>query len=235
MIHEAEAEDERDTDERCGRCGEPVPAGESVCPSCGALLDAYRTPVDTTPASSGVPAGAHDVAGQEQPAVQAPAPAAEPDEPEPDRIEPADAGATFDLDVVDESDVPAGTASPIEPQPAADLAEQATADVTPSPATVRRRSDERQTPRLSVRGRPVTREIEAPRPRRPGYVTRGTVEPVILLGMIWLVLAICLVAVASVVSGRGIAIAGFVLGAFGILGIVVAVLVALVRREQDVS
>src|SRR5215211_4782920 len=40
-------ENGNETGERCGRCGELVPAAATVCPACGALLDAYRTPAES--------------------------------------------------------------------------------------------------------------------------------------------------------------------------------------------
>jgi hypothetical protein len=106
---------------------------------------------------------------------------------------------------------------------------------TPTAPSLRPSQGERNAPLPVDRAMPAVREATPLRPRKPGYVTRGTVEPVILLGVILLVLAVCLVTIASLISVRGVAVTGFVLGAFGILGIAVAVLVALARRERGIG
>ena len=230
-------QDERRADERCGRCGEPVSVAGSVCPSCGALLDAYRTPGETTPATDNVATDADDLSGRERTEARIECPVVGSDDPAPETLDPANSGAMPDAEAGTGSDVP-GRA--VTSTVAEDLVDETPvhqpAFATPSVALPRRSSpDQRRDPRPSVRARPVTRVIEPPRPRKPGYVTRGTVEPVILLGVVALVLAICLVGFASVISVRGIAVAGFVLGAFGVLGILVALLVVLVRREHEIG
>ena len=71
------------------------------------------------------------------------------------------------------------------------------------------------------------------KPRKPGYVTRGTVEPVLAGGILALALAVGLVGLGALVSSSALAIAGLGFGAIGSIAVVVSLLIALVRREGN--
>jgi hypothetical protein len=126
--------------------------------------------------------------------------------------------------------VPAPDQQPDQQAPAPELIAPAESDVA--------QRDSPDRPRLATRRiRPPLPErrferVES-RPRRPGFVTAGTIEPVILYGAGALVFGCIFVGLASVLNSSGIAALGFLLVIIGVLAVVVAVLVALVRRESE--
>lgn len=234
---------EQGLSERCGRCGAAVPDGGPVCSTCGALLDAYRAPSDT-PASQVEPSVAWEPATRPGPIPGAgsnPITAEWEKALESESAEPAKAGS-------EPEELPSQD-RPSEEQSFVDLAapSENPAEVEPSSGAIADDSSVRPPPVPQPSGfgagtsavtqprpriRPATAPPEQTRPRKPGYVARGTVEPVLLSGAILLVLAICMVVFASLVSVGEIAAIGFVFGALGIVAVVVAVLVALIRHER---
>jgi hypothetical protein len=222
---------EREQGDRCGQCGEPVPEGATVCPACGALLAAYRAAPES-PESPEFFDSDDSVLLKVIEEIEPEKLVTAPDEPvfdddlADDLYHSRDEFETLIQDAFEELDERADSESPPEPHPAQ---ARALPIVEPavSPPTVRSRP--------ATQSRPIERKPNRPthpaRPHKPGYVARGTVEPVLLLGFTLLVLAGCLVALASLLSVDGAAIAGFTLGAVGIIAIVVAVLIALIRRE----
>ena len=229
-------ENANETGERCGRCGELVPAAATVCPACGALLDAYRTPAES-PDSTLVTL--LEALKGDRPELGRDRPDASIDEMNSSTPEAIETGLAEDAPDAS-SDIAQGSHSGsdkpefLEVRPIVTLRSER-AVRTPTAPSLRPSQGERSAPLPVARAMPAVRDATPSRPRKPGYVTRGTVEPVILLGGVLLVLAVCLVTIASLISVRGVAVTGFVLGAFGVLGIAVAVLVALVRREREIG
>ena len=228
--------DAHESGERCGRCGELAPAGAAVCPACGALLDAYRTPAESPdPTADTLPEALKDDR-PEQVGDQPDVSIDEMDSSTPEAIEIELAEDAPDASYEATPGLHSGSDKPeiLEDRPiVTPRSERAVR--TPTAPSLRPSQGERSAPLPVARAMPAVRDATPSRPRKPGYVTRGTVEPVILLGGVLLVLAVCLVTTASLISVRGVAVTGFVLGAFGILGIAVAVLVALVRREREIG
>jgi len=220
----------REPSERCGQCGEPVPDGAAVCPACGALLAAYRTAPESPVVVE--PDGSFSDGANEQPEPEErPAPPGVPDL-ENDLIEDLyqarDDEETAVQEVNEDFDAGFDGDQPREPPPtpasAPRVVEQA---VSQSSAVSMKTASARPAEQ-------VPRRAAGPaRPRKPGYVARGTVEPVLLIGFTLLILAACLVGLASLLSVGGVAIAGFTFGAVGIISIVVAVLIALIRHEGN--
>jgi uncharacterized Zn finger protein (UPF0148 family) len=219
--------------ERCGRCGEPVAPGAAICPACGALLDAYRMPSESPHSTiNNRPEASRDdrpeQTGDRPIALTGEGDLSTIEAIEPELVEEAPdasdevAAETHFVSVEPEN----FETNVIVPPPSERVVQAPTTSPRRAPHNVQR------VPRPVARAMPELREAAPSRPRKPGFLTRGTVEPVILLGVVLLVLAICLVTLASLVSVRGFAVAGFILGALGILGIALAVLAALVRRER---
>jgi hypothetical protein len=71
------------------------------------------------------------------------------------------------------------------------------------------------------------------KPRRPGFVLTGTVEPVILTGVTLFILACFVTLMASLLDVRLLAAVGLLLGMAGVLVILFAILVALVQRDRE--
>jgi hypothetical protein len=96
----------------------------------------------------------------------------------------------------------------------------------PSRESPGRPSPPRTTPRST---RPASQTL----PGRPGYVVRGTVEPVLVVGIVLFVLACFVFAIGSFAGSLAWAAVGFVVAAVGLLTAIGAVLVALVRRDNE--
>jgi hypothetical protein len=101
-------------------------------------------------------------------------------------------------------------------------------ELEPAPAVAVPRPKEATPAQVPVKAPP-----RPTKPRKPGYVTRGTVEPVLVGGILALALAVGLVGLGALVSSRALAIAGLGFGAIGSIAVVVSLLIALVRREGN--
>jgi hypothetical protein len=77
---------------------------------------------------------------------------------------------------------------------------------------------------------PATRRIPD-HPRKPGFFQRGTVEPVVGAGVVLVLLSCLLAAIGEGADVGSLAAVGYLLGALGVIIAVVAILVALIRRE----
>jgi hypothetical protein len=215
--------------EQCGACGAVVPAGSELCPDCGALLDAYRTPPVHDPiANSPVAAVPRPVVVQTPPSESAAPPREAGVDPalvdarrllvrslaEPKR----ELMAVLERHEVEE---PAANDAVEPPQP----------ERAPEPQI-------RQTIQRSGPTRPAsnTRRVsQAPpsSPKRPGYVVRGTVEPIILIGVSLFLIA-CVVAAVGSLSGSATWLGiGLAIAAIGVIAVISAILVALVRHDRE--
>jgi hypothetical protein len=211
--------------ERCGACGAVAPADAELCPSCGALLDAYRTPSLTDPLSVAAPASV------------APPPFARP----ASNVEPNELERRAELDEARRTLLSVLSAPKRELVQVVELIEEKerAGQVREEPTPPR----ERPAPGRVAAPRPVAETpgrragasyAPTPQPpRRPGYIVRGTVEPMLVIG-ICLVLFGCVGALAAAGAGRNVfaGLASFVV-AIGVMLTIAAVLVALVRRDNE--
>jgi hypothetical protein len=70
-------------------------------------------------------------------------------------------------------------------------------------------------------------------PKRPGYIVRGTVEPIILIGVSLFLIA-CVVAAAGSLAGSASWLGiGLAIAAIGVIAVICAILVALVRHDSE--
>jgi hypothetical protein len=213
------------SEERCGACGQLAPRDAELCPACGALLAAYRV-AETVPAESTI---AQVVI---EPRVSDPAPEPPPKEPESPPVDPELAVARARL---------LGTL--LEPErrliAVVEAEEIALEEPPPVPPPA---PPARPVPRISVprpaaqRFAPVATDESPPSSsslRRPGYVSKGPVEPVFLVGAALLVVASVLVACASLVSSDGLVALGYFAAVVGVVSISIGFLVWLAQRDQE--
>lgn len=201
--------------ERCGRCGADASASDGwVCPSCGALLAAYRDPA-TVPASVTI-----DSPREREPIRSNPDPAWLDEQADTDipLFEPVEASATVEDDVQPEAPAPQLDPAPSPPSRVTVTTSRPVAEPVLAPPL----------PVVAPR-----RAVTPDRPRRPGWVAAGTVEPVVLYGALAMVFGCILVGLASAFAGRAVAGVGFVVFILGLVATIVAVLAALVRRESE--
>ena len=215
--------------EQCGSCGETVPAGSALCPACGALLDAYRTPPAYDPLA-------------ELPTAAEPRPNVVQTPPIGSAARPREAGV--DPELLDaRRRLVRSLAEPKRELMAVlerrDAEEPAASDAVERPQPERAPEPQiRQTIQRSGSTRPASnaRRVNpapAPSPGRPGYIVRGTVEPIILVGVSLFLIA-CVVAAVGSLSGSATWLGiGLAIAAIGVIAVIGAMLVALVRHDSD--
>jgi hypothetical protein len=205
--------------ERCGACGAVAPVGAELCPSCGALLDAYRTPSLTDPLSVAAPAAV------------APPPFARP----ASNVEPNELERRAELDEARWTLLGVLSAPKRELVQVVELIEEKerAEQVREEPTPPRERPAPRPVAETPGRRAGASYAPTPQPPRRPGYIVRGTVEPMLVTG-ICLVLFGCVGALAAAGAGRNVfaGLASFVV-AIGLMLAIAAVLVALVRRDNE--
>jgi hypothetical protein len=212
-------------EERCGACGQLAPRDAELCPACGALLAAYRV-AETVPAESTI---AQVVI---EPRVSDPA-------PEPSRLEPQ--SPPVDRELAAARTRLLGTLLGPERRLIAVVEAEETALEEPTPAPPPMPPDRLapgvSVPRPAARPFPPVATDESPpfsSPlRRPGYVSKGPVEPVFLIGAALLVVACVLVACASLVSSDGLVALGYFAAVVGVVSISIGFLVWLAQRDQE--
>lgn len=230
--------------EACGRCGATVAGGLDVCPECGALLAAYRTPVGLTDAPP------------DSPIVDAPvAPDVIPGESPPQE-------AIARLDVVPSSVSQSESIPTPESMPLPGLDEARAAllstllvpghrlveeietkvrrDAQPHEIAVHPVSLKSVVPTSRSEDRPPIQRADTrpsappqPLPKKPGFVSIGSIEPVILLGCTIFAIAVFVGFCSSLGYFRRASSLALVLGTFGVVTIIFAMLIALVRKDQN--
>lgn len=230
--------------ERCGNCEAEVPASADICPRCGALLAAYRNPLDPADALALTVAPVGTTAAPPAPEIVpmppsplATAPAAET----PPLLPPA-------IVAVDPEALRSARERLVRTlaAPERELVEIVSHALTPAsvphttlsatPATSSSISAAKTSPRRVTPVRPPVPRSAA-EPRKPGFMVKGSL-PVVLLWGIGLVLASCvLFLIGSAAVGTRFAtvagVVGLLLGIAGAVCLVFAMLVHLVRREAE--
>lgn len=212
--------------ERCGACGEPVSAGSELCPRCGALLAAYRTPALSEPPVVEPPAVPETPSRRSFWTPEAP---------------PEDEAASDELTEARRRLLRVLLEPKRDLVRAVELIEARERTATRPPAPARPSAapaKPRATPPRAVMPQPRRPQANAgptkqPLPKRPGYVVRGTVEPVLVIGIGLFLLACFIAGIGSLADSSAIIGIGLVAATVGLLMVVGAVLVALVRRDSD--
>lgn len=214
--------------ERCGACGTVVPAGSELCPACGALLDAYRTPptVDPLPEASTAEVPQPNIIKMPAEGAVAIGTAAGVDPMLLDarrRLVRTLAAPSRELiDVVERREAEQPTTVAVEPPQPERAREPEIRQPIPRPSSVRPASNAR---RVNL--------TPPPSPKRPGYVVRGTVEPIILVGVALFLIACFVAAVGSLLGSSAWQGVGLSIAAIGVIAVIGAILVALVRRDSE--
>lgn len=206
----------------CGRCGSDVASETEVCPACGAVLAAYRNPLEPAPVQ-------RQAIARSVPEIQEPIAATAASE------EPSGGARATDLAALNDARSRLLAALNQPQVRLLDIVERPHSE--PTPTRVR---ETRQTPAPVKRVTPAKAPI-APRagtvsparPRKPGFVVAGTVEPVGLIGGVLIIAGLLAVFGGAVADSAFIEAAGIVVTGMGVALIVFAVAVALVRRDQE--
>jgi hypothetical protein len=215
-----------------------------ICPRCGALLAAYRNPLDA-PAELSLPvAPVGTIRTPKQPSTMDIVSDASPSEESP---------AVPDVSEPVEQPAPADTRDLLDPAAAAPEWEPIEASIAlPQPVPAEpvplRHARPPSVPSVVVpagetsgRGRrnraTVSHAPPGPAQRKPGYMVKGSVSVALIWGVALVLLSCVAFALAAAsLGGRISAIAGGLGLFFGLAGsilIVFAMLVTLVRRESD--
>lgn len=221
--------------EECGRCGAATDSEAVTCGACGALLAAYQPPAG---AREAMPEPVFDVpeAPTDVPVRSAPTgPSMEPDPVS--EMSPATAGRTpgpersperrsGHLDRASKSlhdEAPAAAGAPV---PVRREREPELIGVEPAPAGAR--------PARPVRRSPVPSPPLTVSPPRPDGEAAGS-SRLFLVGSIVCILAACILLVAGSSDGVSDAYAyvGLCLGPLGLIGLLSAVGLAILRRAND--
>jgi hypothetical protein len=153
-------------------------------------------------------------------------------------VEPTDAALPAEDEI---HDLEASTSSATPPLTGTLPNEEATQELSVRPVSARPiesppRAQARTALSLPPRPPRVVRARQPPappKPNKPGFVLRGSPEPLILTGAALFLLACLVAAIGEGVDSDGLALLGYVLGAIGLIAVVVAILVALIRREAE--
>lgn len=248
--------------EHCGNCNAEVPASADICSRCGALLAAYRNPLDPADdlvltvapvGTTAAPEAVETAKATSKPVVVVPAaPPSLVEAPSSMPVAAAEPIEVFPLLVVtppDDVDLRAARerfvrtlAAPerelLAALPVPVPAQPIPVTITPPkaktepPATAAAKA----APRRIVPLQPPV-PVVMPEPRKPGFIVKGSVPAVLLWGLA-LILASCVVfLIASAAAGSQfgtlVGIAGLLFGITGAICVVFGMLVYLVRREAD--
>jgi len=228
--------------EACGRCGARIDQDVEICAACGALLSAYRTPMvtaDEVPVPTDAIITGSSLADpvRTEPLPRTPfrMPANVPPEPE-------SRSATIDEPPPDLSEARAELLTTML-SPERRLVSAIQAEVLPAlpvvppatPAPANRKAAA-LAPVMAPAQRPAKPTIQRSdenRPRKPGFVAIGSIEPVVMIGSAIFVVAVIVGLLSSFGLIRFGSVVALALGAVGISTIIFAMLVALVRKDQD--
>ena len=228
--------------ELCGRCGARVEQDVELCAACGALLSAYKTPVVT---ADQVPAPADGIGTTSSPSKTV-------------RTEPLPRtpfqSSTGDQPISHSSATRGAESRPELEEARADLlttmleperrlVTTMQAEIQPDPPT-EKPPDGASSPPKRAAVTPLSAPVTLPtkrhsdhsaanRPRKPGFVAIGSIEPVIMIGSAIFVIAVIVGLLSSVGLFSFGSIVALALGTVGIFTIILAMLVALVRKDQD--